>query len=143
MKHRLLIFAMAAIAAALIIAGCTTTTKSGNGQDSRLLLKDTFEKFTLQLDPKNNVQVNMTTDGAPVDVLLLDAPAFDSYTGAVNGSGASWSTLASRLNTNAANFSYAVNTGGTYYIVVDNTGMVPGGAGGASDVFVNVNWSFS
>ncbi len=133
------------VALALVAAGCTTTTKTGNGADSRLLLKGTYEKFAVSLDP-STIRVNVTTnEGVPVDVLLLDAAAYDSFATAVNGSAASWSgaALASRLNTNNVSFSYAVGSAGTYYIVVDNTGKVPGGADGSRDVFVNAAWSYA
>jgi hypothetical protein len=137
-----MIYAVFVVAAFLIVAGCTTT-KTGNGQDSRLLLKNSYEKFTLQMDPQNQIHVNVTTDGIPVNVLLLDAAAFSNYTSAVNDSGVRWTSLASRLNTSAADFNYPVGAGGTYYIVVDNTGKVPGGAAGNRDVLVSASWSYS
>lgn len=143
MKRQLTICAVIAVTAFLLVAGCSSTTKTGNGQDSRLVLKNTYEKFTLQLDPQNQVHVNVTTDGSPVNVLLLDAAAFGNYTSAMNDSGASWTALASRLNASAADFSYPVGTGGTYYIVVDNTGKVSGGAAGDRDVMVSASWSYS
>jgi hypothetical protein len=142
MKHQLTICAVIAVAAFLIVSGCTSTTKTGNGQDSRLLLKNSYEKFTVQLDPKNQVHVNVTTDGSPVNVMLLDAAAFGNYTSAMNDSGLSWTALTSRLNTSAADFNYPVGPGGTYYIVVDNTGKVPGGSAGNRDVLVSASWSY-
>jgi predicted small secreted protein len=141
MKRQLMICAVIAVAAFLIVAGCTTT-KSGSGQDSRLVLKSSYEKFTLQLDANNQIHVNVTTD-SPVNVLLLDAAGISNYTSAMNDSGASWTALASRLNTSAADFNYPAGTGGTYYIVVDNTGKVSGGAAGNQDVFVRASWSYS
>ena len=107
------------------------------------LLNHSFTGESTTLHAREKITYNVTTDGAPVNVLVLDSKAFEQYRNTTNGAGASYTALLTRLNVNQVSLSYTVPRDGTYYVVVDNTGSIPGGVDGNQDIRVNYSGSFN
>ena len=141
MKSRLIIIALLAAALALAASGCVLpmNTSSGRSTGSALLQNGTFESESVQLQAQDFIVYNVTADGGPVNMLFMDAAAYQQYQDTVNGSGTGWKALVTVRNVTAGSFNYTVTQSGTYYTVIDNTGKVPGGADGSNDVFVKTS----
>jgi hypothetical protein len=139
MKRRLMFYAMFLIIVSMIALGCSgQSTTSGNSTGKGMLYNNSFISESSQLEAHDWEWYNVTTD-SPVNLLFMDSAAYQQYVDTVKGNGTGWSALVTMINITGASFNYTVPAGGTYYVIVDNTGKVPGGSDGKTDIRFNTS----
>jgi len=79
----------------------------------------------------------VVTQGAPVDVFVVDTAGYSAYTGPAGGS-LLYYEAGTRLNTASFEATFTAPRGADYYLIVDNAPRTAGGAPGSGPVTVTV-----
>lgn len=119
------------VSAAETVFDETTTVKS-----------DYYMYYSVLFYEGATVTVNVNTDGAPIDLFLMDAQDFDEYQDMQNEQSGvnefNYYVAGSSMNVVKKRYTWVVPETNTYYIVVDNTIQPEGGADPRRSVNVHV-----
>lgn len=135
------------ILASLLVSGCTGGPSNSLGNPDfgpygsenyeRQVEAGSYTTHQIDLNNSTRVKVDVSTDGSPVNVLIVDQQGLDQYRKALSGFAVNWTPKYKQTNINRTSFNYGGNVSGTYYLIVENAGTA-GGALAPSVVRANV-----
>ena len=125
------------ILAAVSIAGCADT-KMEPIVETINVLYDTIQPYELMGEKGACFNIEIRTDGSPIDILLLDTENYNIYGNAFeNDILHSWKGVAYR-DIVSKKFSFTLPKSGTYYMVIENSRFIKNGADAKRNVNVAV-----
>ena len=99
--------------------------------------KGYYQYYSMIMDPGIKVNVSVSTNGSPVDIMVMDSDNFGNYVSAVNSlTGGTWKTYDSEKSVVNESFGFISPGTDRYYIIIDNTKSPDGGAYAGKDVDV-------
>jgi hypothetical protein len=100
--------------------------------------RDAFSSWEFSLHIGNRYTVEVVTDGAPVDLLVLDAANYRLYTTAFySRSGSPWESYVILIpGVVQDHVEFKVPLAGRYRVIIENADIIPGGAVTTRDVTV-------
>ena len=131
------------------IPGIINSIQSDNSGQSYAVIPIVNESKTVQYhyiayyllagDQGYHFTIDINTDGAPVDVLILDEDNFQTYSNAFKVGGSTSFTGVFYRFVIEKNFDYLLPSQGKYYLVIENAPFLVDGADARRDVKVDVN----
>jgi hypothetical protein len=94
-----------------------------------------YESYSTILSPGAEVNITISTNGSPVDVMVMDSANYGKYVTALNGGG-KWQNFVSEKSIVRKSFEFIAPGTDRYYVIVDNTRSPEGGAEAGEDVNV-------
>jgi hypothetical protein len=118
----------------------TTPTPSPLLEETVTIGRDTYRSWEFTLSIGRRYAVEMVTDGAPVDLLVLDQANYNKFSNAFYAdSGAPWDQYVLFIpNVVQDRKEFKVSFGGKYRVIIENADFIPGGAVTTRDISVNV-----
>jgi|SRR5208337_2025781 len=95
--------------------------------------------YLLAGDQGYQFNININTDGNPVDVLVLDENSYQIYSNAFTHGGTSSFNAVTYRYVVSQNFQYVLPSQGKYYLVIENAPFLQNGADAQRDVNVQVS----
>lgn len=98
-----------------------------------------YQSYSMVMSPGDGVDVSVSTDGSPVDVMMMDSANFGKYVTAINNpKGGTWDNYVNDKSVDSqVNFSFVASDTDRYYVIVDNTKSPVGGAYANKNVTVH------
>jgi hypothetical protein len=107
--------------------------------EMRIVHYNHMVSYLLAGDQGYQFNIEIATDGAPVDVLVLDESDYQLYSNAFKqGSAVSFSGVIYKFVV-SKNFQYVLPSQGRYYLAIENSPFLNGGADAKRDVNVSIN----
>lgn len=122
---------------AVSIAGCAGVTYTPIVETINIPY-DSFKSYTLSGENGDNFAIEIKTDGAPVDILILDSKNHSIYNNNFETDAHDSLTSVTHRNIMSMSFSYALPDTGTYYLVIENSQFTNDGADAKRSVNVSV-----
>lgn len=94
--------------------------------------------YLLAGDQGYQFNIEITTDGAPVDVLVLDENNYQVYSNAFKNGGSTSFNGVIYTSVVTKNFQYVLPSQGKYYLVIENAPFLTDGADAKNDVNVQM-----
>jgi hypothetical protein len=139
----IVIVAIVVIIAVLIaFVRITTISDSSNGYSNSTIDPGQYVAESKEMYPGTHYYTTISSAGGPVDVIVLNASGYDSYTSTLKGSQKAWTAYQTVKNVTSAEVDFTPPQTLTYYVVIDNSPLVEGGADGDSKVTVNSSTSY-
>ncbi|MDD1701588.1 MAG: hypothetical protein LUQ31_01240 [Methanoregula sp.] len=96
--------------------------------ETKTLPEKTFFYYLLSGDEGYQFDIDVTTDGAPVDILIMDEQTYQEYSSAFKQGKALSFNAVTFKNTAAKTLEYSLPSRGDYYLVIENSPLLEGGA---------------
>jgi len=106
--------------------------------ETKTAFHDHSLSYLLAGDQGYQFNIEITTDGAPVDVLVLDENNYQVYSNAFKNGGSTSFNGVIYTYVVTKNFQYVLPSQGKYYLVIENTLFLKDGADAKRDVNVQV-----
>lgn len=118
-------FVIALCALALVVSsGCI-----GGKSETVTIEKGFMYSYSFEMPEETEVMFSLDTDGAPVDVLVLDRANFEVFQKIFSGGGdGRVSTIVTHPGVVSKSFTFTSPKDDTYYIVIENSDWLKGGA---------------
>ncbi|MDD1672016.1 MAG: hypothetical protein LUO82_03325 [Methanomicrobiales archaeon] len=109
-------------------------------EGNRVILKDEQKNWELPIAAGRRVSVELVTDGAPVDLVILDASNYNMFSVAFSSrSGKLWDEyIVLRTGSTREKVEFKAPRSANYRIVIENADVIPGGAVTTRDVSVTI-----
>ncbi len=105
--------------------------------EAKTVPKGYYQYYSMIMNPGIVVNVSVSTNGSPVDIMVMDSDNFGKYVSAVNSlTGGTWDTYDSEKSVVNESFRFIAPGTDRYYIIIDNTRSPEGGAYAGEDVNV-------
>lgn len=105
--------------------------------EAKTVPKGYYQYYSMIMDPGIKINVSVSTNGSPIDVMVMNSQNFGDYVSAVNSlSGGTWETYDSEKSVVNDSFKFISPGTDRYYIILDNTRSPEGGAYAGKDVDV-------
>jgi hypothetical protein len=113
---------------AVLISGCAAGTTFKPIVETKNVPYDYIQPYELSGEKGAKFNIEIKTDGAPVDILVLDSKNYIIYNNDFeNGAHDSWKSVIHR-DIVSKSFSYKLPETGTYYLVIENSDFSKDGA---------------
>jgi hypothetical protein len=118
----------------------TTPTPSPLLEETVTIGRDTYRSWEFTLSIGRRYAVEVVTDGAPVDLLILDQANYNKFSNAFYAnSGAPWDQYILFVPSIVQDREvFKVSFGGKYRVIIENADFIAGGAVTTRDIAVSV-----
>ncbi len=96
-----------------------------------------YQYYSMIMDTGIKINVSVSTNGSPVDVMVMDSANFGNYVSAINSlTGGTWESYNSERSVVNKSFNFVSPGTDRYYVIIDNTRFPDDGAYAGKDVMV-------